>query len=360
MTLFFPDVSPFQGAIPLAGAPAVCLKATEGSTWSSGSWFTAAVARAHAAGAFTTAYHFLHAGNAAGQAAWCNARDGGLPLMLDWEPSGSSRPGVGDAAAFIDAYRKAGGTCNLMYLPHWYWDQLGRPSLVPFINRKMALWSSAYTAYSDHGSGWAAYGGMDVAIWQYTSSHQFNGQLVDFNAFKGTLAQLQLLALGRTPPPADPYPTIRLGDAGPAVVTAQKRLNLHGAARPDLAPDGQFGQRTHDAARQFQRVKDLAVDGVVGPGTWARLNMPANPPPPVPPPSPAPPAQHRGEWVSAGQQSLHDLAAQLGWPVPALIRMTAVHYGWFDAELGGYLAGLADGTVPHTARLPAGASLWCG
>ena len=207
--------------------------------------------------------------------------------MLDWEPAGSSRPGVGDATGFIDAYRRAGGVCNLLYFPHWYWDQIGRPSLAPFITRKMALWSSAYTAYSDHGSGWAAYGGMDVAVWQYTDKHQFGGQLVDFSAYKGTLAQFRALASGHAAAPAaDPYPTVRLGDAGPPVVTAQKRLNLHGAAHPGLTADGHFGQKTHDAARQFQRDKDLAVDGVVGPATWARLNMNPAPPPAVPTPPP--------------------------------------------------------------------------
>ena len=86
-----------------------------------------------------------------------------------------------------------------------------------------------------------------------------------------------------------------------------------------------------------------------------------NPAPPPAVPTPPPPArgQHHGQWVSAGQQSLTGLAAQLGWPVPALIRMTAVHYGAFSPGLAGYLAGLADGTVPPTAHLPAGTTLWC-
>lgn len=359
MTTFFPDCSPFQGNISLAGAPAVCLKTTEGSGWSAGGWFTAAVGRAHAAGAFSCCYHFLHQGNAASQAAWCNSRDSGLPLMLDCEPTGSSRPTVADAAAFIDAYRRAGGTCHLIYFPHWYWDQLGRPSLAPLVQRKMALWSSAYTAYSDHGSGWAAYGGMDVAIWQYTDKQLFNGQRIDFSAFKGTVAELRRLAGGGAPAPAaDPYPTIRKGDAGPAVVTAQKRLNTHHAARPDLTADGEFGQLTHDAARRFQQAKGLAVDGVVGPATWAHLN--ANPDPPLPVPTPDPAARpYHGPWVAAGQLSLNDLAGQLGYSANTLIRMTATHYGAFDNTLATYIRGLADGSVPHTALLPRGATLWC-
>ena len=294
MTIHFPDVSPFQGGISLAGAVAVALKTTEGSSWSAGKWFTDAVARAHAASAFPMAYHFLHQGNGAGQAAWCNSRDGGLPLMLDCEPTGSSRPTVGDAAAFVDAYRKGGGVCCLIYLPHWYHGQIGSPSLAPLVQRKMALWSSAYTTYSDSGPGWAGYGGMGVAIWQHTDKQAFNGQRVDFSAYRGTKAQLIALATGGAPvPAADPHPLIKKGDTGPAVTRAQKLLNGHGAARPPLAPDGDFGQATHDATRQFQKTKTLPTDGQIGPVTWARLEAKPNQPAPRPPRPGPPPRRAR-------------------------------------------------------------------
>lgn len=360
MTIHFPDVSPFQGGISLAGAVAAALKTTEGAGWSAGKWFTDAVARAHASGTYPVAYHFLHQGNAAGQAGWCNSRDGGLPLMLDLEPTGSSHPTVSDGTGFIDAYRRAGGICNLLYLPHWYWQQMGSPSLAPFAQRKMALWSSAYTAYSDQGPGWAGYGGMNVTIWQHTDKQAFNSQHVDFSAFKGTKAQLIALATGGAPvPAADPHPLIKMGDSGPAVTRAQNRLNTHGAARPPLDADGDFGQKTHDATRQFQLVKDLPRDGVIGPVTWARLEAKPNQPAPAPNTKPPAHGPHHGPWISAGQLSLRDLAKSLGYPVNTIIRMTAVHYGWFDPGLAGYLAGLVDGSVAPTAHLPKGAALWC-
>ena len=107
---------------------------------------------------------------------------------------------------------------------------------------------------------------MTPAVWQYTDKKPFNGQNVDFNAFKGTLDQLKALVCGGTPPPAG-NPTIARGDTGPAVAKAQDRLNAHGAARPPLETDGDFGQKTHDAARQFQKTRGLEVDGVIGPAS---------------------------------------------------------------------------------------------
>jgi hypothetical protein len=73
--------------------------------------------------------------------------------MLDWETTTGSSPTVSDAVAFIDEFRKLGGTCNLAYLPKWYWQQIGSPSLQPVIDRKISLVSSDYLAsgYSDTG-----------------------------------------------------------------------------------------------------------------------------------------------------------------------------------------------------------------
>ncbi len=200
MTLHFPDVSGYQAGISFAGALVAMVKATEGTGYVSPD-YAAAKGRAKAAGAFLCAYHFLHAGNGAGQADHAHAIAGGTPLMLDMELEGTSKPGVADAVAFIDRYRALGGTCWLLYLPHWYWEQIGSPSLAPLISRGMLLVSSDYTAYSDTGPGWNAYGGMPVTVWQYTSSAAFNGRSVDFNAFKGTLPEfISLVTTGRKAP----------------------------------------------------------------------------------------------------------------------------------------------------------------
>jgi peptidoglycan hydrolase-like protein with peptidoglycan-binding domain len=73
-------------------------------------------------------------------------------------------------------------------------------------------------------------------------------------------------------------PTIRQGSRGPAVRKAQKALKDRGYNPGAL--DGIFGAQTSRAVRQYQsdrshdRIAPLAVDGIVGPNTWARLDPP--------------------------------------------------------------------------------------
>ncbi|HEX8005692.1 MAG TPA: GH25 family lysozyme [Trebonia sp.] len=195
MTIFYPDIYSGQAGISLKGALAVTCKATEGTRYVNPD-YAAAKARAASSGTFFGAYHFLLAGQAAAQAAHAFATAGrGVPLMVDFEPEAqaASSPSVADATAFIDAYRALGGMTHLLYLPRWYWDQLGRPSLAPFASRGMVLVSSDYTAYTDAaaGAGWQPYGGMTPAVWQYSSTLLFNGHRCDFNAFRGTFAGKQ-------------------------------------------------------------------------------------------------------------------------------------------------------------------------
>jgi D-alanyl-D-alanine carboxypeptidase/Putative peptidoglycan binding domain len=99
--------------------------------------------------------------------------------------------------------------------------------------------------------------------------------------FMGTPASAAALARGAHPPvapPAPARPTVRRGSAGEAVRFLQGRLNalagphghpvLHGKL---LVVDGLFGPLTEQVVRAFQGSHGLAVDGVVGPQTWAKL-----------------------------------------------------------------------------------------
>lgn len=202
MTLYYPDVSNYQGSMPLAPNTVACFaKASEGTSYKD-PYYAHFKAEAARVGALFGGYHFLHAGNAAAQAANCFAAVGrGVPVMIDHETTTGSNPTVQDALDFASEYRKLGGLVVLEYLPHWYWQQLGSPSLTPIKSAGLGLVSSDYTSYADNGPGWNAYGGVTPVIWQYTDAQQYSGQPVDFNAFKGTVAELKAL-LGLAPAPA--------------------------------------------------------------------------------------------------------------------------------------------------------------
>jgi hypothetical protein len=67
---------------------------------------------------------------------------------------------------------------------------------------------------------------------------------------------------------ADPvtWPVIRRGATGPAVLALQELL---GMAR--TTGQGTFGPRTETAVLLYQQLHGLAVDGIVGNGTWTAL-----------------------------------------------------------------------------------------
>jgi lysozyme len=270
MTIFYPDVSDYQAGISFAGCVIAMVKATEDTGYTNPD-YTAAKTRAAEAGAFFCAYHFLHAGNGAGQASYAYSKVGsGVPLMIDCESTTGSAPQISDVVDFVNEYRALGGTTYLLYLPRWYWSgNLGSASLTPVSDLHMLLVSSDYTTYSDTGAGWAAYGGMTPVIWQYTSSATLNGvNDVDMNAFQGTLASFETQVTGGQSSGPTTEPTLSEGATGAAVQTLQTRLNVWGAS---LTVDGDFGAATLAAVKAFQTAQKLTVDGVVGPQTWAAL-----------------------------------------------------------------------------------------
>lgn len=61
---------------------------------------------------------------------------------------------------------------------------------------------------------------------------------------------------------------LRHGDRGQEVRTLQQRLNLHGAG---LDPDGDFGDATESAVRNYQRQVGLVIDGIAGSKTALAL-----------------------------------------------------------------------------------------
>lgn len=331
MTIFYADVASFQTGFPFTGMPVAMVKATQSTNYTNPD-YTPAKSRAASAGAYFCAYHFLTAGNGAGQANYAFSKVGkSTPLMLDWETTAGSNPTVQDAKAFVTQYKALGGKVVLLYLPHWYWTNLGSPSLSWFASEGMFLVTSDYMAYTDDGPGWTGYGGMSVKVWQFSSTRHVNGYVVDLNAFKGTKAEFVTLVSGTpaTPPPkpvpttvpnvvgktagnahnalvaaklvptaasgqlaseicsattpaagasvntgskvtivAATQPTVKQGDTGSNVGLAQKDLRKWDSS---TVVDSVFGAATTDVTKRFQAARSLTADGVIGPATWAKL-----------------------------------------------------------------------------------------
>lgn len=108
----------------------------------------------------------------------------------------------------------------------------------------------------------------------------YTAPLADY--LKGVVS-LQREFISKLTPAASPAPaapvTLKRGAQGPSVQILQELLNRHGAF-PVLKPDGDFGERTHQAVRVFQQESRLIADGVVGARTWAALKRDTLPAPP--------------------------------------------------------------------------------
>ncbi len=179
------------------GITFVFLKATEGATFNDRE-FAGNLAEARAAGLLVAAYHYQRTDPAASQVA--NVRDTvplDVPVILDVESGSGSVTLTRDLVARL---RQAGYRVPLLYLPRWYWQQVGSPSLAGL----PPLWSSRYPdnvvgSISDEWDDvpahyWNGYGGLGVAVLQFTSSASIAGHHpLDANAYRGTRAQLAAL-----------------------------------------------------------------------------------------------------------------------------------------------------------------------
>lgn len=220
MTIRYPDVSHHQAGLKIQpGTAALCAKASEGTTFRDPS-YTDFRAQAAARGAFFFGYHWLHHGSIDAQAAFCHGIVGGTPVMVDCEDTGDV-PTVADCLAFAAGLRARGGACTLAYLPRWYWQgHLKSPSLTPLAAHGLSLVSSTYTTYNDTGPGWAPYGGVTPAIWQFSDSYPYGGRAVDMNAYRGTAAQLRALVSGSPSVEEEDVPHLDLELNAPKVLTA--------------------------------------------------------------------------------------------------------------------------------------------
>ncbi|GAA1470736.1 glycoside hydrolase family 25 protein [Corynebacterium felinum] len=198
------DISNHQPSIDLMklkreGFEFAIIKATEGGGFRD-AYFRRHLNAATAAGMYTGAYVYVLAiatprDHADALEAVCPDRS--IPIALDIEQgSGTHVQHWRDVHAEIES---RGYRVFLTYLPRWYWRQCGKPDLEGFA----PLWSSLYpdhhlgyasVIFQRSGTaGWEGYGGLPVLLWQFTSSAQTAGHIIDANAFRGSREDLAAL-----------------------------------------------------------------------------------------------------------------------------------------------------------------------
>lgn len=215
MTIFGPDISSYQHGVNVwdLSDPFVLLKCTEGTYYADPD-YNLWLVQAKASKKMVVAYHFVKTESSAqaqAQYLWSHIADTRLPVMLDIETEGASKPNLPFVLSVVDAMQSRGLTVRLAYMPRWYWQQIGSPSLLPLAQRGVGVVSSAYPSRGgqepavgyaasggDGGPGWGSYGGVRPVLWQFTDSGLEQQQL-DFNAFRGTVAELAALLEGSAP-----------------------------------------------------------------------------------------------------------------------------------------------------------------
>jgi lysozyme len=126
-------------------------------------------------------------------------RDTTVPVMVDVETDQAIQPSLADALGVHRAIGALGYDIPLLYLPHWYWSGwLGSPALPGELGQLMSSNYGSNTPNTlddgyrsrggDDGVGWAGYGGLEVAIWQFTSTAIVGGRSIDGGACKSDLS----------------------------------------------------------------------------------------------------------------------------------------------------------------------------
>lgn len=207
----------------------VFLKAGEGGNYVDPE-FASNLAEARAAGLLVGAYWFIRQNASPAQhvAKIRQVVPHDVVLIPDVEvASDKTWPTRSHATGCLGAIKAAGYRVPLSYIPLWFWrDYWHSPTLIGW----PPLWSSRYpdnvvgtlaAEWDDVPTRfWDGYGGLPVAVLQFTSSARIAGhQPLDANAFRGTLQQLAGL-FGDTAPTApkeddDMQPTDTVRDPGP-------------------------------------------------------------------------------------------------------------------------------------------------
>lgn len=294
-TVYVADIASYQAGLDVAllrpDCVGVLIKCTQGNSYIDPD-YAAWLAQAKAAGLLVTAYHYVTGDDPAAQAVVMAAHivDKTLPVMLDAELGSGN---LDQVLAVADAMDHLGLRVRLLYLPRWYWAEIGSPDLSSALaTRNLLLIQADYPSTAagspaglypgDDSALWDSYGEVSPSLLQFTDTAVEGGQHVDMSAFRGSAAQLAaLLGIDVAPPPAGTAPEWpgrtfidtpgHLQMIGADVRTWQQRMALRGW---HITVDGQYGPESAAVCRAFQTefhtspAPGLAVDGQVGIHTW--------------------------------------------------------------------------------------------
>ena len=142
-------------------------------------------------------------------------------------------------------------------------------------------------------------------------------------------------------------PVLQKGSKGSAVVTLQQKLIAKGYSCGSAGADGDFGSGTYNAVIAFQRANGLAVDGIVGPATWAALN--SNGPISAPSTGTTTPGNAAGSCGSRASANLIYFIKECEGFAPALyndvVGVRTGGYGMTGSELRGLPATISEATA---------------
>lgn len=183
MGVFGVDVSNWQASFDFRGWEFAFIKATQGN-WFKDARFNQHLTNARNAGCLVAAYHYQETSDVESQIANIKSMvPTDVPVIIDVE-NGSG--GVDITRRLVDRLWQEGYRVPFLYLPRWYWNNIGKPDLTGLPQ----LWASWYPDYvarpREQGiamvpqSAWSNYGGLSVSIMQFTSTP------FDQNYFPGT------------------------------------------------------------------------------------------------------------------------------------------------------------------------------
>lgn len=196
------------------------------------------------------------------------------PIYLDLEEKNTQNGAVERAKIFGDIIEKAGYWCGIYANLNWWNNYLKG---LDCFTKWVAQWGVKECQYK----------GSNLDMWQHSEKGKvpgINGN-VDMNyCYRDFPAEIIGTEEPKQEPTPEPAPEnaqkkgfdvalcfVKQGDTGSRVRALQILLIGNGYTCGGWGADGRFGAATEAAVRNYQKAKNLGIDGIAGPETWGSL-----------------------------------------------------------------------------------------